>query len=168
MQRSPVLHRIFAAGMWIKGLDGVLEIIGGFLLLLISPAALNRLVAALTQHEFVEDPQDRVALALRQAAAHLSANTQLFGSIYLLAHGLVKVGIVVGVLLGRRWAYPAALGFLGLFILYQLYRLGFQYSAGLLLLTLFDIVMLWLTWREYTSLPAAEEAPYDQPASRRG
>src|SRR5881398_1488030 len=69
MRRSLGLHQIFAVGMWIKGLDGVLEVIGGIMLLLISPAALNRLVIALTQHELVEDPHDRVATTLRQAAA---------------------------------------------------------------------------------------------------
>ena len=149
MQVSSALHRIFAVGMWLKGLDGVLEIAGGLLLLLISPAALSRLVIISTQHELVEDPHDRIATALRQAATQFSGNTQLFGSIYLLVHGLIKVGVVAGVLRGYRWAYPAALGFLGLFILYQLYRLSYRYSPGLLLLTLFDIVMVVLTWREY-------------------
>ena len=149
MPRSSILPRIFAAGMWLKGIDGVLEIIGGLLLLIISPATLNRLVIISTQHELVEDPHDQIASALRQAATQFSANTQLFGSMYLIVHGLVKVGIVAGILRGYRWAYPAALGFLGLFIVYQLYRLSYHYSSGLLLLTLFDMVMVWLTWREY-------------------
>jgi uncharacterized membrane protein len=148
--RTIVLHRLFAVGMWVKGIDGVLEIIGGFLLLLLSPVALNRLVIILTQHELVEDPHDRIATALRVAVAQLSTNTQLFGSVYLIAHGLIKIGVVVGVLRGHRWAYPAALAFLGLFIAYQLYRLSYDYTSGLLLLTVFDMVMVGLTWREYT------------------
>jgi uncharacterized membrane protein len=27
---------------------------------------------------------------------------------------------------------------------------NYGYTAGLLLLTLFDVLMVWLTWREYT------------------
>jgi len=151
IRRTIVLHRLFEAGMWVKGLDGVLEIIGGFLLLLRSPVALNRLVIILTQHELVEDPHDRLANALRATAAQLSTSTQLFGSVYLIAHGLIKIGVVVGVLRGHRWAYPAAIVLLGLFIAYQLYRLSYDYTLGLLLLTVFDMVMVGLTWREYTN-----------------
>jgi uncharacterized membrane protein len=151
MRRETFLHRVFALGIWLKGVDGVLEVAGGLLLLLISPTTLNQLVIALTQHELVEDPRDLIATILRHATAQLSANAQLVASLYLVAHGLVKVGLVVGLLRGKRWAYPAAIGFLGLFIAYQCYRLSYAFSVGLLLLTLFDTVIVALTWREYRS-----------------
>jgi uncharacterized membrane protein len=138
--------------MWVKAIDGVLEIIGGFLLLLISNAALNRLVATLTQHELVEDPHDWIANALRQAVAQLSTNTKLFGSVYLIAHGLTKIVLVAGVLRGKLWAYPAAIGFLCLFIVYQIYRASYQPSPGLVLLTLIDVVIVCLLWREYRAI----------------
>ena len=144
-----ILHRVFAFGIWVKGIDGVLEIVGGFLLLLISSVTLNRWVSVLTQHELVEDPHDVIATMLRSAAAQLSVNTHLFASIYLIAHGLVKVGLVAGLLRGKRWAYPTAIGFLVLFILYQLYQMSYAYSLGLLMLTLFDVVIVALTWYEY-------------------
>lgn len=95
-----VLHRVFVVGLWAKAIDGVLELVGGVLLLLIPPATLNALVIALTQHELVEDPQDWLAMTLRHAAAQLSVDSRLFGAIYLLAHGLVKLGVVAGVLRG--------------------------------------------------------------------
>src|SRR5512138_2264419 len=123
VHREIFLYRVFALGIWVKGIDGLLEIVGGGLLLLISPAMLNQLVIGLTQHELVEDPRDVIATTLRHAAAQLSANTQLFASLYLVAHGVVKVVLVVGLLRGKRWAYPAAIGFLCLFIVYQVYRL---------------------------------------------
>ena len=147
-QRERVLHRIFEVGIWIKGADGVLEIIGGVLLLLISPATLNQLVAVLTQHEVIEDPHDHIATALRQVVQQLSANTLLFGSGYLIVHGLIKLLLVVGLQREQRWAYPAAIGFLCVFIAYQLYRLSYHYTVGLLLLTLFDVAMVGLTWHE--------------------
>jgi uncharacterized membrane protein len=148
-RRADILHRVFTLGIWLKGFDGVLEIVGGVLLLVTRPSTLSRFVMVLTQHELVEDPQDWLATAVRHMVAQLSANTQLFGSLYLIIHGLVKLGIVVGVWHGDRWAYPGAIGFLSLFIAYQLYRLSYQPSLGLLLLTLFDIVIVGLTWREY-------------------
>jgi uncharacterized membrane protein len=147
--RADLLHRLFAVGVWLKGVDGVLELAGGLALLTLRNAALSRLAIALTQHELAEDPRDLLANAIRQAAAQVSASTQLFGAIYLLAHGLVKLLVVVGLLRGERWAYPGAIAFLCLFIGYQLYRLSYSFSAGLALLTLFDIAIVALTYREY-------------------
>jgi uncharacterized membrane protein len=147
--RTLSLHRLFAASMWLKGFDGALEIIGGLFLLLLSPDTLHSLVITLTQHELVEDPQDWVANALRATFAQMSGGSQAFGSAYLIAHGLLKIGVVICVLRGYRWAYPAVIGFLGLFIAYQLYRLSYAFSLGLLALTLFDLVIVGLTWREY-------------------
>ncbi|MBX0328400.1 DUF2127 domain-containing protein [Oscillochloris sp. ZM17-4] len=69
---------------------------------------------------------------------------------------MVKLGVVAGVLRGQRWAYPLAIGVLGAFIAYQVYRLSYAFSLGLLLLTLFDAVIIGLTWREYTQ-PAGED-----------
>jgi uncharacterized membrane protein len=39
--------------------------------------------------------------------------------------------------------------FLGVFIVYQVYRLSFNPSVGLAALTIFDAVIAWLTYREY-------------------
>jgi len=148
-RRAYLLHRLFRLGIWLKGFDGVLEVIGGSLLLVTKPSTLSQFVVVLTQHELTEDPHDWFVTTLRHTAAQLSVSTQLLGSLYLLAHGLVKLGIVVGVWRGYRWAYPIAIGFLSLFIAYQLYRLSEQPSLWLLLLTLFDVVIVSLTWREY-------------------
>jgi uncharacterized membrane protein len=148
-RREITLYRLFRLGIWGKGVDGLLEILGGILLLLVTPAALNQWVIGLTQHELVEDPHDLIATFARRSTAQLSANTQLFASLYLLVHGLVKVGLMVGLLRGKRWAFPAALGFLGLFILYQCYQLSYHYSLGLLVLTIFDATIVALTWHEY-------------------
>ena len=86
----------------------------------------------------------------------LSASTKLFGNVYLIARGLAKVVLVVGLLRGKRWAYPVAIAFLGLFIAYQCYRLSYQFSLGLLPLTLFDGIIVALIWREYRFLKYAQ------------
>jgi uncharacterized membrane protein len=61
----------------------------------------------------------------------------------------VKLILVAGLLRNRPWAYPASLVVLGLFIAYQLYRLSFAFSVGLVLLTVFDAVIIVLIWHEY-------------------
>ncbi len=150
--RNRILHAAFAMGIWVKGFDAVLEIIGGLVFLLASNLTLNRLIIALTRHELVEDPRDKIAIALRHTAAQLPLDAHLFGGAYLMIHGLAKLWLVTGLLRSKPWAYPATIVFLCLFMAYQLYRISYQYSPGLILLTLFDLTFVFLIWREYRFL----------------
>jgi uncharacterized membrane protein len=73
----------------------------------------------------------------------------LFGVVYLLLHGVVKVILVAALLKNALWAYPWTIALLGVFIVYQLYRLSLKPSVGLTALTVFDAVIAGLTYREY-------------------
>ena len=148
--RSPhLLDQTFEVGIILKGLDGVLEVTGGLLLLVVSPATIDRVVTSLTQHELSEDPHDLLATHLLRTAHGLTGSAVLFGAAYLLAHGVVKVVLVTALLKNQLWAYPWTIAFLGVFIVYQLYRLSLRASVGLTVLTIFDAFIAWLTYREY-------------------
>jgi uncharacterized membrane protein len=143
------LHWLFRLGVGIKGVDGVLETLGGILLLFVSPKALSGTVVLLTAHELSEDPHDWFATALRHSVQHLSSDTELFAAAYLLVHGLIKVFLVAGLLREKLRIFPMALTFIGIFIAYQLYRFTHTHSLILLAFTLFDTFVAWLIWREY-------------------
>jgi uncharacterized membrane protein len=66
-----------------------------------------------------------------------------------LSHGIAKVVLVVALLRDQLWAYPWMIALLGAFIVYQVYRLSYRFSVGLLLLTLFDVFVVVLTVLEY-------------------
>jgi uncharacterized membrane protein len=144
-----LLDRAFAVGIILKGLDGVLEVVGGVLLLVISPTTIDQLSRFLTQHELSEDPHDFLATHLLHAAGGLTGSSLQFGAAYLLLHGLVKIVLVAALLRDKIWAYPWMIAFLVVFIVYQVYRMTFAFSVGLLGLTVFDLVVVWLTYREY-------------------
>jgi uncharacterized membrane protein len=147
---SPVLDRTFKVGLALKAADGVIEIIGGVLLLFITPSTIERLARTLTAHELGEDPHDRLAQYILHNTEHLSSGTTLFGAVYLLSHGVSKVILVALVLGNKLWAYPWLVALLGVFIVYQLYVLILvRFSLGLAALTVFDVFLAWLTWREY-------------------
>jgi uncharacterized membrane protein len=148
-ENLPLLDRVFDVSITLKGLDGVLELIGGLLLLFLTPHRLNAIVAFLTQHELSEDPQDFLATHLVSYAQSFSASTALFLALYLLSHGIIKIILVVALLQQRLWAYPWLIVFLSIFIVYQIYRLVLHLSLGLLALTLFDIFIVALTVLEY-------------------
>jgi uncharacterized membrane protein len=155
-RRGKVLHWLYLLGIWIKGIDGVLEVIGGVLLLLVKQSALNTLIAQLTQHELATDHGDWVVVHIREAVSHLSSDTKLFASAYLLGHGVIKSFLVWGGLLRRKlWAFPTALTVIGAFIGYQTYRVIHRYSLGLICLTVLDAIVFALIWREYRMIKGA-------------
>lgn len=162
---SPPLDKTFKIALVLKGLDGVLEVVGGILLLFLSPHAIEYLARMLTAHELSQDPHDLIARYLLHTTSHLTTSTTLFGAIYLLSHGASKLVLVVLVLRGKLWAYPWLIALLLLFIGYQLYRLtAVHFSWGLTALTIFDAVLAWLTWREYRSRRARRQQPPPSPA----
>nr|WP_247647150.1 DUF2127 domain-containing protein [Arthrobacter sp. E3] len=141
--------KLFVVGIIFKGLDGVLELIGGALLLFVPPDRLKQLAILVTQPELTEDPDDFIANHILQGAAGLTDHVVFFAALYLLAHGVVKVVLVVALLLDKLWAYPWMIALLVIFILYQFYQLTQTPSLGLAALTVFDILIVVLTWHEY-------------------
>jgi uncharacterized membrane protein len=149
---SPALDKTFKVGLVLKGLDGILEVAGGILLLILSPTSIEHIARSLTAEELSQDPHDLIANYLLHTTSHLSSGVTLFGAIYLLSHGISKIVLVALVLRDKLWAYPWLIVLLLAFIGYQIYRLAWvHFSVGLTALTVFDAALVWLTWREYRS-----------------
>jgi uncharacterized membrane protein len=143
------VHQIFEISILLKGAHALIECIGGLVLAFVSTSAITNLVNALTQEELIEDPNDFVATHLLDLAQNLTVSTQRFYAFYLLSHGIIKLLLVAGLLRNKLWAYPASLVVLGLFIVYQLYRFSYTHGVGLIVLTVFDVIVMGLIWHEY-------------------
>lgn len=143
------VHRLFEAGVLLKGAHALIECLGGIALSVVSTSTIVRWVNALTQEELVEDPSDFIATHLRAAAQHLSVSARAFYALYLLGHGVIKLLLVVALIRNKAWAYPTSLVVLSAFIAYQLYRYAETRSPGLIVLSLFDVVVVALIWREW-------------------
>src|SRR5467141_479567 len=124
------LHVAFQIGVILKGLNGLLELIGGILLLAFPPSAIQRFVVELTHNE-------------------LSRRAQTFAAIYLLAHGVIKAVLVYALLKDKLWAFPWAIGVFTAFGIYQIYRYVVQPSGWLIALTILDVIVIALTWLEW-------------------
>src|SRR5579871_6836157 len=92
--RSQWREGAFLASVWLKGLNGLLEFLGGIALLSVTPSFILNAIGDLTQDEVVEDPHDFVANALLRIAAHVDVSSKRFVAFYLLIHGVVKLGLV--------------------------------------------------------------------------
>ena len=143
------LRRAFHVGLWLKAAHSLLEVLSGLALVFVTHERIIGMAMALTRAELLEDPQDLMANTLRQAAEGFTTEAQSFAAWYLVSHGAIKLALVAGVLANRIWAYPAFIAMLIGFILYQLYRIGAQFSVFLVALTILDLVVLVLAVHEY-------------------
>jgi uncharacterized membrane protein len=153
------IHQLFEVGVTLKGVHALIECIGGLALVLVSTAAVQRLVTWATQDEIAEDPGDFIAGHMMAWAQTFSVGTKNFFAFYLLSHGIVKLFLVAGLLRNRACAYPASLIVLGLFIVYQVYRVALTQSFGLIVLTIFDLIVVVLIWHEYRLIRRRNNRP---------
>jgi uncharacterized membrane protein len=151
LRRSPV-QIAFDIGIFFKGLDGALEIVGGLLLFVLKPEMIMGIMGTLIQHELSEDPHDVIASHLARLVQDFSASAQVFAGVYLLSHGVIKVVLVASLLREQLWAYPAAIVVFTLFIAYQMYRYLLEPSTSMIVLSVLDVIVIVLTWLEYRRL----------------
>jgi len=144
-----LLDKAYEIGIIVKGIDGILELVGGLLVLTLTPGAVNGISHLLTQHELQEDPHDLIATHILKLGQHLAHGHNYFAAAFLLTHGAVKVFLVACLLLNKLWAYPWALAVLSLFLIYQLYQMATHPTLSMGFLSVLDAVIIWLIYREW-------------------
>lgn len=154
---------LFRISIILKGLDALLEIIGGTFLLFVTPHDIVRLAQWLSKSELTENPHDFIGTALTHGLHSLSTSSTLYGGIYLLSHGIIKMFVIINVLRNKYWAYPLLIVVLLGFIIYQIIDIVQKHSIAMTLLSIFDafiVVMTWLEWQKQRAL-RQEEAESD-------
>ncbi len=146
---ASVLHESFLVSIALKGLGALTEVIAGIAFLKISPDALNRIVMGFIETELPEDRHDFIARHLREYLIRFGASGKHFATWYLLSHGAVKLMLVIALWMNELWAYPAMIVVLTGFIGYQIYRFALTHSMAMIFLSVFDLLVIALTWSEY-------------------
>ena len=149
-----LLDKTYEIGIILKGFDGLVELIGGILVLSLSPHTILRITNFFTQDILQENPHNFIANHIEHAGRHLASGQTTFAALFLLTHGLVKVVLVTCLLLNKLWAYPWALVVLGLFLVYQIYLLITKTTFGMAFLTVLDAIIIYLVWREWQKIKA--------------
>jgi uncharacterized membrane protein len=142
----------FRVSILIKGAISLAEMLAGTALLFIPVSYFLNLLATYAEGELREDSGGFIASHLLQLSQQAAQVSGTFIAFYLLSRGLIKVGLIVALLKDKLWAYPASLVVLGLFIVYQLYQITTTHSWVIVLLTVFDLVVVYFIWREYQVL----------------
>jgi uncharacterized membrane protein len=142
-------HTLFLVSILLKGFLALLECISGLTVYFVTPEAIRALANFLLHNKLIANPHDFLAKFLEHALQDFSVSAKTFLALYLILHGLVKIGVVAGLLSGKQWSYPTGLVALGLFIAYQLERFIRTGAPALLVISVFDAFIMYLVWREW-------------------
>ena len=143
------LDRAFYLSLYIKGIDGILQLIGGGLLLLLKPAQVDRTVRFLADHSYGGDIDDSVFRYFSHYLSHLTGGAIRFAAAYLIFDAVIKLVLINEVIHKRYWAYIGLIVVLSGLVAYQSYRIVITHSLLLTGLTIFDAIIIYLSAKEY-------------------
>ena len=149
VEREKDILWLFDLALWLKVVNGGLEMLGAVFVLFVPPVLVVKLVEFVTSGELAQDPDDPIVGGLRDAAHSFAIHTHYLLAAYLILHGAVKVLLVWGIFAGKRIAYPLFMGALVIFGTYEAYRGFVRHEVLLQILAIFDFGVLVLTAHEY-------------------
>ncbi|WP_051386250.1 DUF2127 domain-containing protein [Actinokineospora inagensis] len=146
---------LFRLAMLLKGADGVLQLLGGLLLAVVPTTVISGLANAVITRDMLGDPNGTLAHHLSRAVRDFgNSGTRVFAIVYLLLHGVVKLGLVLAMVRKIKPAYPVAVLVLAAFVVYEVYRAVHTGSIALPFFAAMDVLVIILVIREYRHLRA--------------
>ena len=145
-------HELFDVSILLRGIHALVEIISGTLIFLVSSNFLFRFINIITFGELTENPVDSFTQHLLTFTHSFLGGTKEFIAFYLFSHGIFNLIIVIGLFQKKIWAYYASFILLTFFAFYQMYKYVFQPNIWMIILTIFDLITIWLVWREYVRI----------------
>jgi uncharacterized membrane protein len=145
--------RVFAIAVTLKGIDGGLQFLGALLLMVIPPTLITGVANTIITRDLLGDPNGTLSTHLAAAADHFAnGSTRWFAIAYLLAHGIVKLGLVWALVKRVMVAFPIAVVVLLGFVVYEIWRGVHTHSIALPVFAAIDLVIIVLVIREYLKL----------------
>jgi uncharacterized membrane protein len=139
----------FDAGILIKGIYSVIEVIVGTALLFVNADNVKTIATAIFGDETDETLFRTVWDFTAHSFAALSNNSQFFLAITFLLHGIVKIILIIGLAKEKLWVFPLAGITFTFFGVYQIYQMTVAPSAILVALTIIDAIFVALIIHEY-------------------
>lgn len=146
-------ERLFKVAIALKGIDGGVQFVGALILAFIPSSAITGFAQAVITRDLLGDPNGTLARHLQTAADNFAGGgTKTFAVVYLLAHGVIKLALVVALAKKIVPAYPVAAVVLLAFVVYELFRAAHTHSIALPFFAALDLIIIVLVLREYVQL----------------
>lgn len=145
-----IKSEVFTGSIILKGINGIIESIGGLILLFTNSQVISRYLKLIFNHELENDPSDKVVNFLINYFQNISQHTQVFAATYILLHGIMNLFLFSMVWKKKIHAYPIVVVIMSLLVIYQIIRFSHTHSVILFVITLVDMLIIYLIADEYT------------------
>jgi uncharacterized membrane protein len=149
LSRSKSLHFAYLVAISIKGIDGLIEFVAGVLIASFGSHDLYHFAIWATAPELARHPASHAVHAIRHGAYHFAHSPHEFAIIYLLAHGLLKIGLVINLFIEHLWIFPVSVVVLLGFIGFMGLKLAAHWSPWLFAFAMFDMLTVALVVNEW-------------------
>jgi uncharacterized membrane protein len=166
--RRSTTDRLYFLAVAVKGVDGVLELLLGLVLSFVPSLAHTALEAAAARGRTGSAPLGQFISnyleGLDGTLTHWGIGLVIA---YLIAHGAIKVLLVICLLLRLSKVYPAAIGVLIAFLALEIYLFIASPGVTLGLFIALDALIIYLVVREYRQLKTHASEPNSRRTERR-
>ena len=152
LNKDNIINIGFYGGLIFKSVNALIEVIGGFIMIVLNHEWLNRLIKLIALPELIEDPRDIVMKYFITMGQNFSISTQHSVATYMLLHGTTKLVVIWLLLKKKLWAYPFAVVVFALFIAYEIYIYIHSLSVLMLMMVIIDITIVVMIILEYKHL----------------
>ena len=152
LNKDNIINIGFYGGLIFKSVNALIEVIGGFIMIVLNHEWLNRLIKLIALPELIEDPRDIVMNYFITMGQTFSISTQHSVAAYMLLHGTTKLVVIWLLLKKKLWAYPFAVVVFALFIVYEMYSYIHSLSVLMLMMVIIDIAIVFMIILEYKHL----------------
>lgn len=130
----------------------MIELFGGVMFLFLNQASILNFFSHVVGYHVFRIPNRLILKWVEYISAHLTTDVRTFIAIILIISGLAKVILSINLVLRKLWAFPVAIAFLFLLIIYQTYKSFYFYSLPIQILNLVDVLIIIFIWKEYLYL----------------
>jgi uncharacterized membrane protein len=148
-KRPALLHIAYLIAIVIKGFDGLVETVAGLLIAIYGSSQVYEFAVWLTAPEIARHPESHAVHAIRHGAYGLAHSSHRFAIVYLLAHGILKLGLVINLLIEHLWIFPVSITVLLGFIAFMAAKLAAHWSPWLCAFAMFDLLTVALIANEW-------------------
>lgn len=148
-QEEKQIYQLFKWSILIKGAISVAEVIVGTLVMFTPVSIITNITDYVIKNFFGGKTEGfLVSEIISNAEALVNIGTVLIG-VYLIGRGGIKLALIIGLLRNKIWAYPWSLVVIGVLVLFQVFELVKTLHLGIIFVTVFDLIVMYLIWREW-------------------
>ncbi len=149
-QSKKTIYELFRISIWINILSCLGEMLAGLATAFIPSTLVLSAAVYFSQTYGGDVTHDFLAQIFIHAAHLFVVSNDLLIGLYIFVRGLVQLIPSLALLRNKLWAYPVMICILLVLVVAQIYAIYLSHSVATGIVTIIDIITIYLVWHEYT------------------